>query len=262
MITSFIKNATIKPCCEDFASYKKPDLENDGYMLLTDGCSSSNGDVVLGSRIYHGYLSRLAQDKTVDIYNGFKFLDHVNAFFSLNYSGFSYLMNSGKEDYLFTILFAHLSRKNDNIDLIFCGDGYLYVEDNNGNHNIIGFDYDNNTPYYFCYSDEESKEVKMNKFNLVGNEEIPINGKIQDDKLYVCSLKYSEISRLFMFTDGVERIFGGVTKDNLSPERFITEVCKDPRMNSEDYHFPSRKAKYLLKNRTLGDDVGFVGLVK
>lgn len=262
MITSFIKNASTKPCCEDFVSYKKPSSESDGYMLLTDGCSTSNGDVVLGSRMYHGYLSRLAQDSSIDAYDGFKFFNHVNAFFLLNCIGFSYLLNSTKEDYLFTTLFAYLSPKNDTIDLIFCGDGYFYVEDNSGNHNIIGFDYDNNTPYYFCYTSEEFKGIKINEFNLVGRGEIPINGRTQDDILYSCSFRYSEINKLFMFTDGVERILGGVTNDNLSPEKFITEVCKDPRMNVADYHFPSRKAKYLLKNRMLGDDVGFVGLVK
>lgn len=250
MFTQFNKCGGGKVHSQDLTSFLNPRFVGAGYMLLSDGCSTSIGDVILGARIYHRFF-------------GSEFLV-CNCFYSIRQkvssmiSNFSEcIFNSGisfdQEDFLVTSLSCIVNPISNSMSVAFHGDGYFYIEDHLGNFNIIGFTYENNTPLYIAYTEELAKNLKI---SMSGEFNLGESFQILDNNRFVAEIDYSKIKKFFMFSDGVEQIEG------FSAEEFIKEVCQDSKLNVGDPNFSARKANHILKNKKLGDDVSFVGFVK
>lgn len=250
MFVSFNKNANHKYCSEDFTS--EYEIENIGYAMLSDGCSSSNGDVIYGTRLFHKstknnlnivFNSNSKHKNTyMDTWHKFIFATNMQ-YHSQNIDYF--------QDNLFTLLSIHFDKQVNLLDLHFLGDGYCYIEDNDGNKNIIKIEYENNTPMYVSYLCEEN----LDSIQLIkhGDCDICINDSL-NNLTYGASFRHSDIKKIFLFSDGIDQI------SDMDANEFIEQICMDDRYGS-DVGFLRRKANKLLKNKTCNDDVSFIGYI-
>lgn len=249
MFVSFNKNANHKYCSEDFTSHFRADKF--GYMILSDGCSSSNGDVIFGTRLFHKFI----RVKTRLTLNAISDIEVPEWMFSGLHGYVKQHMNVDdfEQDALFTCLSAAFDESRNYVQVNFIGDGYLFVEDFDGNTNILRFEYENNTPMYVSYltNDLFGMDIKMIKH---GECDICIDDSVCSAS-YFAKFKYTDIKKLFLFSDGVEQI------GNITANDFIDAICKDEKANYQDHGFLNRKAKHILKKSTLGDDVSFVGYI-
>jgi hypothetical protein len=255
MIIDFNKNASHKFASEDFTSYMNNIVDSGvSYGILSDGCSSSEGDVILGSRFYHRFIKltfdlikndgpdkvRQCAVETALLYASLAFktwaMDNKNLF---------------KEDALFTSLNFLVNKSQNFIHLIMYGDGFLYVEDFDGNKNIVRFDYDNNMPLYIGYDNKDVEQITMRQNGVC---DICISDEIVKEVYYGALFKYTDVKKLFIFSDGISQIEGMDEND------FIQQICEEDSPDAYlDPRFLKRKANFLLRNKKLNDDVSFVG---
>lgn len=250
MFVSFNKNADHKFCSEDFTSQYERD--NVGYAMLSDGCSSSNGDVIYGARLFHKFTrDNLNFVFDNDEKNIKTYMDTWYEFILSTYIKYHSNHADYFQDNLFTLLSIHFDKQVNLLDLNFLGDGYCYIEDNDGNKNIIRIEYENNTPMYVAYLCEEN----LDNIQLVkhGDCDICINDS-SNNLVYRASFKHSDIKKIFLFSDGIDQI------SDMDANGFIEQICMDDRYGS-DAGFLRRKANKLLKNKTCNDDVSFIGYI-
>ena len=245
MFVSFNKNANHKSCSEDFVSGLVSQNGINGYLTLSDGCSTSKGDVVFGARFIHRILKNIfdIDDGKTNLHDAFP--SYLNDALDTGFLT--------AEDLQITFLCAYFDVSVNSLYLKLIGDGYFYVEDMNGHYNIVKFDYKDNMPCYLGYTLQQFNILQMRQY---GQCDICIDDNIFSNVIYSAHFKLSDIKKLFLFSDGIDQI------ENTDPHEFIKQICQDEKADSEDENFLNRKAKFLLKNKKNNDDVSFIGYIK
>lgn len=253
----FLKSATIKDCSEDFTSIflNKDEI----YMVLTDGCSSSLGDVILGSRFFHRAFENFVKNAKGHIY-----LDDINIYKNIAKKG-KEIADLKWDDFLFTIFIIAINEKDDYISVFRMGDGGFSFKNKDGKIYNFSYEYENNAPFYLGYflnKDFESGLFSESNFKCLASEpedEPNFLISITDDKFQVREelwnyhdFSLQQMEKFICFSDGIDQI------ENLSRSEFLDRFFEEEQNSSYDPSFYKRKMNFLLKNKELKDDFSFV----
>ena len=261
---TFYKNAYFKSCSEDFASVAV--TERYTYLILSDGCSSSRGDVVLGSRWFHRNLK--LKIKNYD----FSFHDYIEEFKKIVVDGLKCGLSF--DDFLFTIFLVRIDKKDEIANVIRIGDGSIYYKAN-GEVNFESFSYENEMPFYIGYffhpdfNESFLKEFNCSKLeskehhgflsrSWVNKSEGGNNYPLYDHSIY----DLNKIDKMFVFSDGIEQINNSESSAiyELEKSQLLDFLFKKEETSFYDSDFEKRKINFYLKNKKLMDDFSFLSL--
>lgn len=250
--SKFYKNASHKSCCEDFVSYS-PGNET---LLLTDGCSTSPGDVVLGSRSFHRWFKN----------KPFTSFESMLLSFDAGLKENQYL---NREDFFFTLLILRLEREVGKVETLFLGDGVFVLVDNENNYHIHSKEYDNNTPLYLGYYGDPYVPY-LNHQNLFSANFPKGSPKIFQSYLKCKNNKntisqpyfyFDHFKKFLFFSDGIDQIYD--KEGNHIPRvEFLDFFLKNEDNVPYSHNLLERKASFYLKDKKLNDDFSFICLEK
>jgi hypothetical protein len=244
---SFYKNASRKSCSEDFASEFRCEHSGKKYLILTDGCSTSKGDVIMGSRIFHRYIK-----KHWDILSE---LDDLQSGIE-NFCYFDPYVES--DDLLFTFFIIEVDEQNDSVKIFQLGDGQLFLQRKSGEIERVTWEYRDNMPFYIGYSARKDfdksfieKFEKIQKVYNTNSLALDSFGSDMGNLGTKITLKLSDYKKVFCFSDGIEQI------SDIKDEELVLKLFEENGSHSNIFR---RKFNFLTRRSVLGDDVSFIGL--
>lgn len=267
--------------CEDYAL-----AENDKFpfAIVTDGCSSST-ETDIGSKVL-AHAAKVALTNT-------KMPELVAPYFEKFYDAIGYssiITASTVKDYLkldktsldSTLLIVFLEKKEDfsvntnEVHVMFYGDGFLLISDDEGLHTLIYKNYKRNAPYYLSYLLDKERNIQyQHYFENTDSTEVELVTWVRscldsfkryesynEPTFFTLNLPISKNYSVCVSSDGLDSFFNSTTCEKISYIDIAKELSHFKTFKGEFIKRRVRKGlDDLLKNNIYNtDDISMAGI--
>ena len=152
--------------CQDYAL--SIDQEDSALAIVSDGCSTGRHTDVGSRLVTLAFKQAIADTKRFRPDTVFDHLSHeLRARFDVNIAQTKTLLGLHQDDLLATCVYAHASMQKLIAHIV--GDGVIAVKYLSGDIELFRFDWDDNTPYYPCYTNGSvDKFIEVHGGDLAG----------------------------------------------------------------------------------------------
>lgn len=181
------------------------------YMIISDGCSSSKMSDI-GARILvlsakEALLEQLACGQIMNINN-------IGLSAVLKAKTLLKSIAAPQSSLDATLIIAFVI--NEQVHIIFYGDGSLFYTDKSGNFNYVTINYSHNAPFYLNYHTDKVREKEYRDLSVSETKQVVINEEVTEGNLFETAMftfAIEQLSNLIISSDGIDSFSDAAGKE-------------------------------------------------
>ncbi len=236
-------------------------IEPEPYLILSDGCSSSNftdiGARLLVMSVKEYLEEQLSHEQVPDA-------KELGLYAALKSEAATKVVGTPLSSLDATLIVAFAF--DDKVYVYFYGDGAVIYRDNSNIVHLKTVEYSHNAPYYLSYKLDKSRDVVYQGSSLSETKTIESDGVLVEESIFeptVMSFNKNNLSSLIIASDGLSSFVNTISGELMEP---IDVACSLSEFKSINENFIKRRMKRFLKemdklNVYPSDDLSLAAMV-